>query len=261
MIRIPEATPVTITLRQDNIFHNTHTSLVVRRLSFDKHRSLSVPSTNFFLHHPFVQTEYTTHDWQYTDGLQGVYKRLSLFGGEKEAIIGDISDEIYASIDRKIADTEPLMLEYTEDKDYRMPTGRYDVYAQVAGVFYVYDSDETLLFREIISYMPEKITVDIKEDYMIRMSGFNSVMIEPIETEMKNELNPGIWEVGVDIEPGNYTFSSDYGLGYLQLFESGKEPRVFEVISSENVQSKSTIQLEEGQKLRINGVTINFEKK
>ncbi|WHT47853.1 hypothetical protein QNH10_17450 [Sporosarcina thermotolerans] len=47
---------------------------------------------------------------------------------------------------------------------------------------------------------------------------------------MATELTAGIWEVGLDIEAGEYIVSMDYGLGYLEIHEKDKEPILYEII-------------------------------
>ena len=69
------------------------------------------------------------------------------------------------------------------------------------------------------------------------------------------DLNAGIWEVGLDIEAGDYLVGSEYGMGYMEIHEKGKEPVLYEVIGGNETGSKSHVNLTEGQKLRVTGIS------
>lgn len=64
-----------------------------------------------------------------------------------------------------------------------------------------------------------------------------------------NELTAGIWEVGKDIEAGNYSVipGTDFAFGYLQIFEEGEPPRVFEFLNGPP-KSGMDIQLKDDRK-------------
>lgn len=189
-------------------------------------------------------------------------ENYEIIGTEREEIIGEVSDTIYESIDRSNSAATNVFIEpiLQEGNDVTLPEGRYEITALMAGNVFVRDEHGTLLFHDIIARSPygvERITVDVNGKHIIHVDGFDNVMITPVPTQLSNELSPGIWEVGKDIKAGNYTVKGT-GLGYLQIFEQGQSPQVFEVIGwgSESV---SEIQLKDGQKIKITGAqTVQF---
>ena len=103
--------------------------------------------------------------------------------------------------------------------------------------------------------------MDIDSTFSIVFDGgYSTVTIKPVKTELSTELTTGIWDVGLDIEPGNYTISIPDGYGFVQIFEEGKDPQLFELMGGELTDSKSQVQLKEGQKVRVSKVSmVKFE--
>ena len=90
--------------------------------------------------------------------------------------------------------------------------------------------------------------------------GFSTVTLKPVKTELSTELTTGIWDVGLDIEPGNYTIGIPDGYGFVQILEEGKDPQLFELMGGELTGSQSQVQLKEGQKVRVSKVSmVKFE--
>ncbi|WP_040977852.1 hypothetical protein [Oceanobacillus jeddahense] len=77
----------------------------------------------------------------------------------------------------------------------------------------------------------------------------------PEDTHISNELTAGISEVGKGIEPGSYSIALEEGdaAGYLEIFEEGESPKVFEVLVNP-LEPDIDVTLREGQKIRISGV-------
>jgi len=120
-----------------------------------------------------------------------------------------------------------------------------------------------LVIREIVGHTGGvgSLTVDIEKAYTVFADGgYDHVSFIPVPTQLSNDLNAGIWEVGLDIEAGEYTFGSEYGLGYVEIHEEDKEPVLYEVIGGNEIGSKSRVKLTEGQKIRITGISlVNFK--
>lgn len=200
---------------------------------------------------------------QLSDKVLSYQENFEIIGAEREEIIGNISDTIYESIDRSNSEATNVIVDpiLQEGNDVTLPEGRYEIVAQIAGNVFVRDEQGELLFRDIIAPPPfgvGKVTVNVNGKHTIHVDGFEQAFITPVPTQLSNELSPGIWEVGKDIEAGSYSVTGD-GFGYLQIFEQGESPKVFEVLgdSSQTI----AIHLKDGQKLKITRVsTVQFSK-
>lgn len=190
---------------------------------------------------------------------------------EKDEIIGEVSDTIYITIDRSNAEAEEIIVSpVVKDMPDIIPKeGRYsiaplwsEVMAPQSGRVLVYDQDNVLLVSEVFDswYGVESVTVDLNGSHSVHLDGINEAIITPVETQFSNQLSAGIWEVGKDIEAGEYSvYASEYGVGDLHVYEEGKSPRVFEFLDAS---SKVDIQLIEGQRLRVSGLSLlEFEAK
>ncbi|WHT47998.1 hypothetical protein QNH10_18360 [Sporosarcina thermotolerans] len=103
------------------------------------------------------------------------------------------------------------------------------------------------------------LTADIDSTFSIVFDGgYNTVTIQPVKTELSTELTTGIWDVGLDIEPGDYTISIPAGYGFVQILEEDKDPRLFELMAGGLTNSKSLVQLKEGQKVRVSKVAVVY---
>lgn len=193
-----------------------------------------------------------------------------IIGEEKEEIIGNYSDTIYNSIDRSNEEAEEFVIGpiSREGEEITPPEGRYTI-----GIYYedepqsgrvlVYDQDDTLLIEALLDevYGVNGIVLDLNGSQTVYADGVNKLFLTPADTNMTNELPAGISEVGTDIEPGNYSVISDMTqkMGYLEIFEEGKEPRVFEALI-DPLELDINVELKEGQKVRITGADyLGFE--
>ncbi|WP_239429558.1 hypothetical protein [Sporosarcina sp. ACRSL] len=186
-------------------------------------------------------------------------------GTTRDEIIGKIHPAIFTTVDRSNTGATRKYGPMPTKKGAKvtLETGRYALTGYPSGNIYVYDEDDNLLFREIVGEkvgMPT-LTADIDSSFSIVFDGgYNTVTILPVKTELSTELTAGIWDVGLDIEPGNYTISIPYGYGFVQILEEGKDPQLFELMGGELTGSQSQVQLKEGQKVRVTKVSmVKFE--
>lgn len=196
------------------------------------------------------------------NNMSAIEKNSEIIGEEKKGIIGDVSQDIYQSIDRSNLKAETLETGIIQKSgmEVKVPEGRYTIHAGAAGNVFVYDEEGELLIRELFDSMfgVETIQLDIGDNYTIFFDGgLYGATLSPAETLMSNELTSGIWEVGLDIEAGNYSVTAEEGiLGYLQVFEIDEEVRLYELIGGATVQTTSDVLLVDGQKLKITGVPL-----
>jgi hypothetical protein len=192
-------------------------------------------------------------------------ENYEITGREKEEILKKTSDSIFMSINRDNTKAKEDTIDaiYNEGKDIVLPEGRYRITGQLTGNVFIYDEQESLLFHDLIGPPPlgvESITVDMDGKNILHVDGFEQVNIMPVDTVLSTELTPGIWEVGKDIKAGTYSVTGN-DLGYLEVFEQGTTPRLYEVIGGES-QSETDLELKNGQKLRITGLLkVQFELK
>jgi hypothetical protein len=185
-------------------------------------------------------------------------ENYEIIGTERDEIISNVSDTLYDSIDRSNSGAKEIVIDaiYKHGKKVTPPEGRYQIYGSLTGNVHIRDHQGELVLYELIGPSPygvESITVDLNGSQTVEVGGFEQVSIMPVATESSHELTAGIWEVGRDIEPGHYKVTGQ-SLGHLQIFEQGTSPQVYEVIGGDT-QSTSTVQLKEGQKLRITGLS------
>ena len=197
-----------------------------------------------------------------------------IIGPERDKIIGEYSDTIYESIDRNNSKATEMMIGPIEGtgEDITPPEGRYTITSvpgsdgfPQSGRVLVYDEYGILLIDELIDYAfgVGSVTVNLNGTHTVHVDGLDEVLIVPATTQIMNELSAGIWEVGIDIEAGDYYVyaDSEIAFGDLHIFEEGKSPRVFEFLNT-SPESKIELQLIEGQKLRVSGLSIlHFEPK
>ncbi|WP_188734472.1 hypothetical protein [Oceanobacillus neutriphilus] len=186
-----------------------------------------------------------------------------IIGEEKEEIVGEVSDTMYESIDRSNAEAEEFIIGPVsrEGEEITPPEGRYNVGFGFSDDFQsgrvlVYDEEDTLLIEALLDdgYGLRSITVDLNGSHTVYTDGVEELILIPKETKSSNELTTGISEVGKDIEPGNYSVATDLedGIGYLEIFEEGEQPQVFEVLINP-LEPDIDVELKEGQKVKITG--------
>lgn len=187
-----------------------------------------------------------------------IYKEnYEIIGSAKQEILGEVSESIYFTSDRENLNAPEVSHEVTrEGLEFSVPIdGRYEIFAGPQGNISVFDEHGHLLLKEVVGYLVggNSITMDLKNTYKIYVDGgYDGVYVTPVNTELKTNLTKGIWDVGLDIEPGIYSVKlTDQGFGYLQIFEKNQSPRVFEFISIDSISTESTIELKDGQKLKV----------
>lgn len=207
--------------------------------------------------HPLQKSE--------SDKVGPYEKNFEIVGSEKGVMIGKVNPAIFKRVDRSNEKAEQVEsgVFTKEGVKVTLQPGRYMISGYPAGNIFIYDENDDLIIREIVGHTGGvgSLTVDIEDTYTVFADGgYDHVSFIPVPTQLSTDLNAGIWEVGLDIEPGEYTFGSEYGLGYLELHEEGKDPVLFEVIGGNEMGSKSHVKLTEGQKIRITGISlINFK--
>lgn len=202
-----------------------------------------------------------------TEKVQAYEDNFEILGEERDALIGDVSETIYESIDRDHTDLEEIIV-FPIDKlgnQVTPPAGRYRIstaevghtYAPESGRIVIYDENDKLLVDELYdySYGVGSVTVDLNGSHTVHADGIDSLLLRPVETEFATDLHAGIYEVGRDIEAGAYEIMAELGFGYLQVFEEEKEPRVFEILNTSPV-SNIKLDLEDGQKVKISGIAL-----
>lgn len=191
-------------------------------------------------------------------------------GEEREELIGDISPTIYESGDRDNKNAEEIYIQPVDKQGEKLtpPAGRYIITAgdlggePQSGRVLVYDANGLLLIEELLdSYIGVgSVTVNLNGSHTVHVDGIDELLVSPVPTTTSNELTAGIWQVSEDIDAGNYTVvATEYSFGYLQIFEKGETPRVFEILNNPT-NSTINLQLKEGQILKISGVDyLKFE--
>ena len=200
------------------------------------------------------------------NNMTAIEKNSEIVGDEKIEIVGNISKTIFDSVDRANLKAETYETGFIEKlgMEVKVPEGRYTIFAGMAGNVFVYDEQGDLVIRELFDdfYGVDSLTVDIRDNYTVFFDGGNEgATIMPAETLISNELTPGIWEVGIDIEAGKYSVSAGEGvLGHLQVFDPDKEVRVYELIGGDTTRTESDVQLIDGQKLKLTGLkSVQFK--
>lgn len=189
-----------------------------------------------------------------------------IIGTTRDEIIGTVPPAIYTTVDRSNKGAQRKYGPVGSKKGVKLSleTGRYVLTGHPTGNIFIYDEDDNLLIQEIVG---EKVgvptlTADIDSRFSVVMDGgYDIATIEPVKTKLSTELTAGLWDVGLDIEPGHYTISTPFGYGFVQVFEQGEDPRLFELTTGGLTNSSSRIQLKEGQKVRVSKVaTVHFER-
>lgn len=184
-------------------------------------------------------------------------------GTARDEIIGTVHPAIFTTVDRsnKEAKRKYGPMPSRKGAKVTIEAGRYALSGNPTGNIFIYDKDDNLLVREIVGDKAgvPTITADIDSTFSIFFDGgYNSVTIAPVKTMLSTELTTGIWDVGLDIEPGSYTMSIPNGYGFVQIFEEGKDPRLFELLAGGLTNSESLVQLKEGQKVRVSKVPVVY---
>lgn len=186
-------------------------------------------------------------------------------GTTSDEIIGKVHQAIFTTVDRSNKEAKRIYgtVPTKEGVKLNVASGRYELSGYPSGNIFIYDKDDNLLAREIVGEKAgvPSLTADIDSTFSIHFDGgYNTVTIAPVETMLSTELTAGIWDVGLDIEPGDYTMSISQGHGYVQIIEEGKDPRLFELLGGGLTNSKSLVQLKEGQKVRVSKLSVvHFE--
>ncbi|MFC5604156.1 hypothetical protein [Sporosarcina koreensis] len=184
-------------------------------------------------------------------------------GTTRDEIIGKVHPAIFTTVDRSNKEAKRGFGPMPTKRGAKptIETGRYELTGIPSGNIYIYDKDDNLLVQEIVGNKAgvPTLTVDIDSTFSVFFDGgYNTVTIEPVRTKLSTELTAGIWDVGLDIEPGDYTISTPNGYGFVQILEQGKDPRLFELMGGGLINSKSLVQLKEGQKVRVSKVSVVF---
>jgi hypothetical protein len=192
-------------------------------------------------------------------------ENFEIIGSEREDMIGKVNPALFITSDRSNALAEEVRLPVVpqEGEEIKLPSGRYSISGFPTGNVFVRDENGELVLREIVGTYAgvRSLTVDIDESYTVRVDGgYNYVTILPVATQLSTELTAGIWDVGLDIEAGDYTVTAPNGLGYLQVLDKNDDPKMYELIVGAASSTSSKIQLTDGQKLRITGISmIHFQ--
>ena len=192
-------------------------------------------------------------------------ENYEIIGNEKDEMLDNVSELIFETSDRSnlLAEEVVIGVVGNEGKEIKVPSGRYQIIGNVTGTVDIRDENGDLLFHDILGspYGVPSITVDLNDTHTIRMDGgLEQVHVSPVSTQLSTELTAGIWEVGLDIKKGTYSVTTPRGLGSLQIFDPNEDPKVYEVIGGTFSATKSDVQLSDGQKLRINGISmIHFQ--
>lgn len=206
--------------------------------------------------------------------LQGTNQDISnsyadnyeISGTTRDDIIGPVHPAIFTTVDRsnKGAKRKYGPVSSRNGVKLSLETGRYVLTGHPTGNIFIYDKNGNLLVQELVG---EKVgvptlTADIDSTFSVVLDGgYDIATIEPVKTALSTELTAGIWDVGLDIEPGEYTISTPNGYGFVQIFEQGEEPRLFELTAGGLTYSKSLVELKEGQKVRVSKVSIVYFKR
>jgi len=197
-------------------------------------------------------TNFTEHTYLYIENSE-------IIGEEKENLLKNLSPTIWDEIDRSNKYAKELIAEVKKpNSEFKVSPGRYIISGTLAGNITVYDQDRKILLDETIGII-NTVTLDLNENHIIVADGgFESIMIEPVSTEIQTTLTTGIWDVGLDVEPGTYSFKAGWGTGYIIVLDRKEEPKVYDVIGNF---TESKIELKSGQKVIITEIDrVDIEK-
>ena len=151
-----------------------------------------------------------------------------------------------------------------------IPVGRYMATVELGyGSFVVYEPGTKLPeISEVLGKIAEtahveNIAVTLVEGQEIEIKRLSKVIFKPLLTELRTELTTGIWDVGLDIEPGKYTVSSKNGLYGSITVLNGDVPaeEVFVGEHGMRPMESDALTLKEGQTIRISDIpTVIFNK-
>ena len=201
------------------------------------------------------------------NNMSAYEKNSEIIGEERDKIVGKVSQTIFDAVDRDNSKGQNVGIVDIPKSGKRafVPEGRYEIFAGESGNVVVHDLEGHPVISETFDRfygVDNSITVNIGREHTVFFNGgINGATILHAETQISNDLTAGIWEVGVDIEAGAYTVTTeDHLVGHLQILEPDKEVRVFELVGGGAIQTKSEVQLVEGQILKITGVKlVHFE--
>lgn len=203
-----------------------------------------------------------------SDKVTKYAKNFEITGDEKEKLLASNSPNVFTSVSRDDSHIEPIVIDPVDkDEEITVQPGRYTLTGNATGNAYIYDEDGELVFHSILGnfygvYGVNTITLDIAEGYTLKFDGLDVVNISPAFEVFDNMLTAGIWDVGIDIESGEYLMSAPEGFGYVQILEENNGGKIYEVIGGEYAQTKSNVQLKEGQKIKITDISrIEFTPK
>lgn len=109
------------------------------------------------------------------------------------------------------------------------------------------------------------VTTDLTDGEEIKISGLSAVTFTPATTELRTSLSAGDWEVGLDVEAGNYIVTPAAGeSGNFALYSKSGFPETIEILGDAGGLGvpNVTVELEDGQKIAIAGLSeVTFTKK
>ena len=215
-----------------------------------------------------------------TDEAAAYDENGELLNEEKAVILERFDEPRVETTERPPANPDESIVVEMENGEmshaFQVPAGRYaiaDATGMSAGNVYVHSEDEELLFHDTLYgpvYSTYVIAITLEETDTISFDGLEGIVLQPLSTQYTNEIFSGVWEVGLDIEPGTYHVKPTVsGIGNLELFSDDEEPRVFEIIGLEAEGETGlevdatfvTLPLAEGDTLRVTGMAgIHLEK-
>ncbi|MCL2739933.1 MAG: hypothetical protein FWE47_01885 [Oscillospiraceae bacterium] len=133
------------------------------------------------------------------------------------------------------------------------------------GSLIVYELDTNIPeVSEVLGYFSETayvpcVALTLIDGQRIRIVKLDNIVFKPLKTELLSELTTGVWEAGLDIEPGTYEVSSKEAVwGSITILE-GIKPAGYVRLKEE--MPKGIVTLKAGQTIRISGIpTVVFEK-
>ncbi|TSB47352.1 hypothetical protein [Alkalicoccobacillus porphyridii] len=227
-----------------------------------------------------------------TDEAEAYEENGELLNEEKAEILERFGEPRPETSERPAASPDDsIVIEMEQDEmlhELQVPTGRYAIAdggwmieggEGSAGNVYIHSEEGELLFHDTLYgpfYSTYVIAMTLEETDTVSFDGLQALVLQPLATEYTSELFSGVWEVGLDIEPGTYQITPNVaGIANLELFTAGAEPRVFEIIGLEaegqeqmdempedTVEATSvTLTFGEGDTLRVTGMArISLER-
>ena len=183
-------------------------------------------------------------------------QNYELTGSEKDELINPLNPALFTTVDRSNPEAEAVSVPVVPKtgEEMKLKTGRYMIAGYPTGTIYVFDAEGKEILREIVGDYAGagSLTVSVEGSYTVRADGgYDSVEVFLSPTSLNTELTAGVWEVGTDIKAGTYTISLDQGYGYLQILEKEKDAILYELVGGTIGRTESTVQLKEGQWLRV----------